>query len=64
MVILMNEELNGKRVKLLFMNDVQAPPIGTEGTITGVDSMGTIHIAWDNGSSLGLIPKEDKFEFI
>lgn len=60
----MNEELNGKRVKLLFMNDVQAPPIGTEGTITGVDSMGTIHIAWDNGSSLGLIPKEDKFEFI
>ena len=56
--------MKGKRVKLIYMDDFQAPPVGTEGTITGVDSMGTIHVAWDNGSCLGLIPGEDRFEYI
>lgn len=50
----------GTRVQLLKMDDVQAPPIGTMGTVKGVDDMGTIHVAWDNGSSLGVLYDIDK----
>ena len=46
----------GTRVMLVRMNDVQAPPVGTTGTVNHVDDMGTIHVNWENGSSLGLIP--------
>ena len=44
----------GSRVELLFMDDPQAPPVGTKGTVIGVDNMGTIHVNWDNGSILGV----------
>ncbi|MBQ7932088.1 MAG: DUF4314 domain-containing protein [Clostridia bacterium] len=44
----------GCRVELIRMDDPQAPPIGTKGTVTHVDDIGTIHVAWDNGSRLGV----------
>ena len=44
----------GTRVELIRMEDDQAPPVGTRGTVTAVDDMGTIHVRWDNGSSLGV----------
>lgn len=50
----------GTRVQLLQMDDVQAPPIGTMGTVKGVDDMKTIHVAWDNGSSLGVVYGVDR----
>lgn len=31
----------GTRVELLQMDDLQAPPIGTLGTITGIDDTGS-----------------------
>ena len=49
----------GSRVKLLRMDDTQAPPIGTEGTVTGIDSMGSILVNWDSGSSLNVAYGED-----
>lgn len=49
----------GARVKLVEMNDTQAPPTGTEGTVLWVDDVGTIHVSWDNGSSLGIVYGED-----
>lgn len=49
----------GCRVELVRMDDPQAPPIGTRGTVTHVDDIGTIHVAWDNGSSLGMVYGED-----
>lgn len=49
----------GARVELVSMNDLQAPPEGTKGTVICVDDMGTIHVAWDNGSSLGVVYGED-----
>lgn len=49
----------GTRVELVKMDDVQAPPIGTKGTVVGVDDIGTIHVMWDNGSSLGIVMGED-----
>lgn len=49
----------GTRVKLVKMDDVQAPPIGTHGTVIGVDDAGSIMVAWDNGSGLSVAYGED-----
>lgn len=45
----------GSRVELVKMDDFQAPPIGTKGTIIGVDDTGSILVHWDTGSSLNVI---------
>ena len=50
----------GCRVQLVRMDDVQAPPIGTEGTVRGVDDIGSIMVAWDNGSGLSVAYGEDR----
>lgn len=52
----------GMRVRLIRMDDCQAPPPGTIGIVQFVDDMGTIHVKWQNGSTLGLIMGEDEFE--
>lgn len=44
----------GCRVELLAMDDVAAPPIGTQGTVLGVDDIGSIMVRWDNGSGLSV----------
>lgn len=49
----------GCRVELVGMDDRQAPPKGTKGTVRHVDDIGTIHILWDTGSSLGVVPGID-----
>ena len=49
----------GCRVELVRMDDPQAPPPGTKGTVTGVDDIGTIHVRWDNGSGLGVVYGQD-----
>jgi hypothetical protein len=51
----------GMRIVLIRMNDIQAPLPGTMGSVQFVDDIGTIHMSWDNGSSLGLIPEVDLF---
>lgn len=38
----------GTRVELVQMDDPQAPPIGTKGTVYGVDDIGNIMVDWDN----------------
>lgn len=43
------------------MDDSQAPPPGTKGTVAYVDDIGQIGVKWDSGSSLSLIPGEDSF---
>ena len=52
------------RLKLISMDDIQAPPSGPFGTVLGVDDIGMILVKWDNGSTLSLIPEEDKFKII
>ncbi len=49
----------GTRVELLHMDDVQAPPVGTKGTVIGVDDIGSIMVKWDNGSGLSVAYGED-----
>ena len=45
----------GTRVELLQMEDIQAPPVGTKGTVYGVDDTGSLMVSWDNGSGLNVI---------
>ncbi len=54
----------GMRVRLLRMNDTQAPPVGTEGTVKGVDDIGSVMVAWDNGCGLNVVLEEDEIEII
>lgn len=54
----------GTRVELIKMDDVYAPPSGTQGTVKGVDDAGSVMVSWDNGSSLSLIYGEDLFKKI
>lgn len=44
----------GSRVELVQMDDPQAPPIGTHGTVIGVDDIGSIMVDWDNGCGLSV----------
>ena len=50
----------GTRVELLRMDDPQAPPIGTCGTVIGVDDTGSVMVRWDNGSGLHVVYGEDE----
>ena len=53
----------GTKIKCLEMSDPYHPvPPGTVGEVEHVDDMGTIHMKWENGSSLGLIYGEDRFQ--
>ena len=50
----------GTRIELVQMNDAQAPPVGTRGTVIGVDDTGSIMVDWDNGSGLNIIYGVDR----
>lgn len=55
----------GKRVVLRYTSDPYTNlTSGAQGTITFVDDTGTVHVKWDNGTRLGLIPGEDKWEML
>lgn len=49
----------GTRVELVQMDDFQAPPIGTRGTVRGVDDTASIMVSWDNGCGLNVVYGED-----
>lgn len=49
----------GTRVELVRMDDPQAPPVGTKGTVLGVDDIGSIMVSWDNGCGLSVAFGED-----
>ena len=51
----------GTRLELMNMNDAQAVPSGTRGTVVYVDDIGQIGMAWDNGRTLALNVEEDSF---
>ena len=55
----------GTRIQCIQMDDpYHAVAPGSIGTVDHVDDAGTIHMSWENGSSLGLIPGEDHFKII
>lgn len=52
----------GTRIMLLSMDDPYAPiSEGTKGTVVHVDDAAQIHMKWDNGRTLAIVPGEDSF---
>ena len=52
----------GTRIRLNSMHDPYAPVTpGTEGVVELVDDAGSIHMKWNNGRTLAIIPGEDSF---
>ena len=55
----------GARVELIEMDDPCRDMVpGLLGTVVAVDDIGTVHIAWDNGSSLGAVYGVDRIRRI
>lgn len=56
--------LIGKRVVFMRSSDPYTKLVwGDEGVVASVDDLGTVHINWDNGSTLGMITSEgDRFQ--
>ncbi len=50
----------GVAVELVSMDDDQAPPKGTRGVVLHVDILGTVHILWETGSTLGIVAPVDE----
>ncbi len=57
--VLRNQYPPGCTVELVHMDDSQAPMRGTKGKVLHIDDSGTIHVAWESGSTLGIIPGID-----
>jgi hypothetical protein len=54
----------GMRIRNITMNDDNPVDEGMEGTIINIDSLGTIHVRWDDGRTLGVIPGVDEYELL
>lgn len=55
----------GSRIRLISSSDPYTTlSNGDQGTVEDVDSLGTVHVKWDNGSTLGLMPGEDRFAIL
>lgn len=63
--MLKTEFPRGTRVALVKMRDPYFTlKAGDTGTVMSVDDIGTIHVNWDKGSSLGLVFGEDSYRKI
>ena len=55
----------GTRIELISMDDPYTPvESGMMGTVVIVDGAGTLHMKWENGRTLGIVPGEDQFRVI
>ena len=54
----------GTRLKLISMEDPHGVPMGTVGEVDFIDDAGQIHMKWETGSCLALIPGVDGFRRI
>ena len=59
----MKRTKTGDRVRVISSPSEKLWP-GMEGTVQFVDSPGTIHVKWDNGMVLGLVPDFDVWEIV
>lgn len=57
--------MRGDRVKLIYCSDpyTKLAP-GSLGTVGMIDSMGTVHVLWDSGAHLGMVPGEDQWQVV
>ena len=54
----------GAMVELMKMEDKDSPPLGTKGEVLHVDAWGTVHVLWETGSTLGIIPSVDEIRLV
>lgn len=55
----------GTKVEFVDSNDPYTKlKEGTKGIVRFVDGLGTIHVEWEDGSNLGMIPGQDSFKVI
>jgi len=54
----------GMRIRIIHMDDDNGVDEGMEGTITKIDSLGTIHVRWDDGRQLGVIYGIDDYQLL
>lgn len=59
-----NNYFSGDRVLCIHMDDPHPVPDGTRGTVNHIDDAGQIHVRWDTGSGLALVPGVDKFRHL
>lgn len=64
MELLTHKQMEGKRIRMIKMDDPNPIQSGVEGVIERVDDMNNYHVQWDNGRFLAVIPDEDEFEII
>jgi len=61
----MKKRFSGKRIKLVFLDDPYTKlKKGDMGTIQHEDDIGQIHVNWDNGSTLPIVPEVDIYQII
>lgn len=54
----------GTTIELVEMDDAQAPPTGTRGTVKGIHDTGSLLVKWDNGCGLNVLYNVDKVRII
>ena len=54
----------GTTLELVEMQGEKQMPKGLRGVVTHIDDAAQIHVKWQNGSSLAIIPEIDKFVVI
>ena len=61
----LDHHLIGARIKLIYTSDPYTLLCPEEaGYVVDIDDIGFIHVEWDNGSNLGLIPGVDSWEIL
>lgn len=58
------EKLIGKRVELINMKGETSLVEGDKGEVKFIDDINQIHVEWDNGSRLALIPGTDSYKVL
>lgn len=53
-----------KKIKLIKMEDPYPIKPGSKGIVNYIDDLGQIHVNWENGSTLAVIPGIDKYIFL
>jgi len=56
--------LKGKRVRMIHMEDVDPIQAGQCGVVEFVDDLNQLHVKWDDGRTLAIIPEKDQFEVL
>ena len=54
----------GTRIELDHMEGERDMPDGLQGVVKHVDDQGQLHMAWQNGRSLALVPGHDEFHIV